>query len=179
MKNWSDGVLALLMLMLSWPCWAGPSQRELEDIQAWEAAHLAAEQTIPALLERYGNAIGCAFAFNPGNVVKYRIQKQPVFVAVISLDVGCSGGTSMSRNLLVTMKYGDYHRISVDPERSRPSLTPTDFPKRLERLYVENGEILFSDFKPDWTKDALCCATQPVKGKVSFSDGGWQVVLQP
>ncbi|WP_308724592.1 hypothetical protein [Metapseudomonas otitidis] len=98
MKNWSGGVLALLMLMLSWPCWAEPSQRELEDIQIWEAAHLAAEQTIPALLERYGNAIGCGFSFNPGNVVKYRIQKQSVFVAAISLDVGCSGGQLNGQN---------------------------------------------------------------------------------
>ncbi len=169
---------APLLILFCMPCWAEMSQKDIEDEKVWNARQLAAEKTIPALLESYGNATGCSFSFTPSNLVKYKIQKEPVFVAAIGLDAGCSGGSAMGRTLLITMKYGAYHKINVVPELSTPMQTPSNFPKHLERLYLENGEIMFSGFVPDWSKDALCCASQPVKGKVLFINGKWELSFQ-
>ncbi|XQE65146.1 hypothetical protein ACOAPY_10575 [Pseudomonas sp. P3C3] len=169
---------ALSLILFCMPCWAEISQKDIEAEKAWDAGQLAAEKTIPALLESYGNAIGCSFSFNPSHLVKYKIQKEPIFVAVIGLDFGCSGGSAMGRTLLIAMKYGAYHKINVVPELSTPTQTPSDFPKHLERLYLENGEIMFSGFVPDWSKDSLCCASQPVKGKVSLANGKWALSFQ-
>jgi len=169
---------ALSLILFCMPCWAEMSQKDIEAEKAWNAEQLAAEKTIPALLESYGNAIGCSFSFNQSHLVKYKIQKEPVFVAAIGLDAGCSGGSAMGRMLLITMKHGAYNKINVVSELSTPTQTPSDFPKHLERLHLENGEIMFSGFVPDWSKDALCCASQPVKGKVSFNKGKWALSFQ-
>ena len=173
-----NNLRALLLILFCMPCLAEMSQKDIEAEKAWEEGQLEAEKTIPALLESYGNAIGCSFSFNPKNLVKYKILEKPVIVAAISLDVGCSGGSAMHRTLLIIMKYGAYHKINVVPELSIPMQTPPELPNNLESLYLENGEIIFSGFSPNWSKDALCCASQPAKGKVSFANGKWTIVFQ-
>jgi len=134
-----------------------------------------AEREIPKIIEKYATAIGCEFLMDPNNVVPFRIGKNDGYLAIYSLDLGCSGGSNMSMTYFAFLQKGYPFHILINPAYSNPSQSPDQFPRHEAKIFLKDGELWYSGFIPDYSKDALCCASIPTKGKVIFNKGKWEV----
>jgi hypothetical protein len=128
----------------------------------------------PALkaVKSYANSIGCAVNLDERNVVPYEIDGESVAVTLYSIDLGCSGGTAMSRPAFAVVRqnvYGAY----VDPRYSSPLQTSEEFPQHTERLFARHGQLWYSGKEFNFETDALCCPSIRVEGKVQFREGKW------
>ena len=137
-----------------------------------------AERDIPKVVERYASAMGCEFSMDPGNVIPYSLGERQGYLAVYSLDLGCTGGSNMVVNYFAFLQRGFPFHIVVNPAYSNPAQSPAEFPRHEAKIYLKDGEAWFRGLVPDRKKDALCCASVPVKGKVTFSKGKWAASIQ-
>lgn len=120
----------------------------------------------------YAKSLGCAVTLDKRNVVAYRIEGRDLFIVLYSIDVGCSGGSAMSRPALAALERNAYGNFYVRPDYSSPLSMSDQFPASTDRIFVKDGRLRFSgrELGPN---DALCCASAPVEGWVSFSRGQW------
>jgi hypothetical protein len=138
---------------------------------------VAAEPGIPIeaiskLVVSYGKTLGCEVHIDKRNIVAYTLGNEEVFVALYSLDLGCSGGTAMSRPAFAAVGRGAYGTLHVRPEYSSPRQTSDDFPQVTYQLFSKRGQLRYRANSLD-AKDALCCPSIPVEGTVIFRDGFW------
>ncbi len=150
-----------------------------EDLRRYQSVHDAevkrAAADIPKVVEKYASAMGCNFNIDPKNVIPYSVipDLAKSYVAVYGLDLGCSGGNSMDRSFFVYVQLGSGYKFYVNPTYSNPEQTSDKFPAWITKLYLKNGEIWF-DAK-DWAgKDANCCPSLTVSGRVYFENGNWK-----
>ena len=129
--------------------------------------------SIARVVTAYGNALGCEVHLDKQNIVRYTMPSEDVFVVLYSIDLGCSGGSSMSRPAFAVVTQGAYGRFVVRPEYSSPLQTSNTFPAVTYRLY-KAGETLRYLAKNLADTDALCCPSIPVEGQVVFRDGVWK-----
>jgi hypothetical protein len=131
----------------------------------------AAILKIPHVIEQYGTSIGCAFSFDQNNIVDFKVEENGVGmstfrVAVFNLDVGCSGGSAMSRPVFVQLQLDAFwSNFLINPNVSIPKLTSQNFPQYIKNIYIEDGQIMFLG----WDK-----INGSSKGQVIFSEGKWQ-----
>jgi len=145
------------------------------DPAEYEAEVRKAEERIPAVIEQYATSIGCAFYMEKNNVVPYVIDRRQSFVAVFSLDDGCTGGSAMSRPVFVVVRHGGpTTSIVVNAEYSAPHQTSSDFPQVITDLFLKDGELWYKALEFDFKKDANCCPSVPVTGRVVYKNGKWQ-----
>lgn len=163
--------LAILLVML-----ARLSSAEANgDPAEYEAEVKKAEERIPAVIEQYATSIGCAFHMKKDNIVPYVINGEPSFVGVFSLDNGCTGGSAMSRPVFVVVQHGGPTiSIVVNAEYSAPHQTSSDFPQVITDLFLKDGELWYKALEFDFKKDANCCPSVPVTGRVVYKNGKWQ-----
>lgn len=156
-SNWS-GMLGSVLV-----CLAGHAQA---------ATDVKTVDKVASVATRYAASLGCAVTLDKRNVVPYSIEGNKLFIVLYSIDVGCSGGSAMSRPALAALERNAYGNFYVRPEYSSPRSTSDDFPASTDRLFLKDGRLRFAgrDLGPN---DALCCASVPVEGWVSFSQGQW------
>lgn len=120
----------------------------------------------------YAESLGCVVTLDKRNVVPYSIEGNNLFIVLYSIDVGCSGGSAMSRPALAALERNAYGNFYVRPEYSSPLSMSDQFPASTDRLFLKDGRLRFAgrELGPN---DALCCASAPVEGWVSFSRGQW------
>jgi len=134
-----------------------------------------AVKNIPNLIEQYANTLGCEFNMNPQNVVEYTIDSKKRFVALFSLDVGCSGGSSMSRPVFVALTSElSYPKIFIDAKYSAPNQTSDDFPQTITSIFLKDNKLWYSALDFDFKKDALCCPSVPITGELKFENEKWK-----
>jgi hypothetical protein len=127
---------------------------------------------VASVATRYAESLGCAVTLDKRNVVPYSIDGDNLFIVLYSIDVGCSGGSAMSRPALAALERNTYGNFYVRPEYSSPRSTSDEFPASTDRLFLKDGRLRFTgrELGPN---DALCCASVPVGGWVNFSQGHW------
>jgi hypothetical protein len=168
-------LLAVIIVLL--PLTASSVVEANGDDQGWRDRIKAAEANIPAVIEQYATSIGCAFHMEQRNIVPYMLKGNPVFVAVISLDNLCTGGSAMSRPVFVIVEHGGpADSIVVNAEYSAPHQTSEDFPQTVTDLFLKDGELWYKALEHDFTKDALCCPSVPVTGRVVCKNGAWHSI---
>ncbi len=120
----------------------------------------------------YAESLGCAVTLDKSNVVPSSIEGKNLFIVLYSLDVGCSGGSAMSRPAFAALERNAYGNFYVRPEYSSPLSMSDQFPASTDRLFLKDGRLRFAgrELGPN---DALCCASMPVEGWVRFSRGQW------
>jgi len=136
-----------------------------------------AEETIPNIVERYALSFGCEFNMQKRSVVELTHWKEISYLAVYSLDLGCSGGSAMSRPYFVVLSNHDRTRprnIFVNPKYSLPAQTSEGFPQTITGLYIKNEKIYYSALEFDFKKDALCCPSVPIEGELVFEGDHWK-----
>lgn len=129
--------------------------------------------SIARVVTAFGNALGCEVHLDRKNIVRHAMQDDEVFVILYSIDLGCSGGSAMSRPAFAVVTQGAYGRFFVRPEYSSPLQTSNKFPTVTYRLYKEGGLLRYLA-KGLADTDALCCPSIPVEGQVVFRDGVWK-----
>jgi len=127
---------------------------------------------VAAVTLRYANSLGCAVTLDKRNIVPVRLDDRDLFVVLYSIDVGCSGGSAMSRPALAALKRSTYGTFYVRPEYSSPLSTSDQFPAATDRIFLKDGRLGYQgrELGPD---DALCCASVRVEGWARFKNGKW------
>ena len=142
------------------------------------ATSFGAERRIPvekavAVLKTYANTIGCEVHINKSNFVAFDIERERVVVGLYSIDEGCTGGSTMTRPAFAILKYDVRDKLLVNPGYSLPSATSQEFPRFIDRLFLKDNQLWYSGKDFDWSKDALCCPSVPIKAQVLFQGGKW------
>src|SRR6202008_1682684 len=70
---------------------------------------------VAAVTLRYANSLGCAVTLDKRNIVPFRMDDRDLFVVLYSLDVGCSGGSAMSRPAFAALERSAYGAVYVRP----------------------------------------------------------------
>jgi hypothetical protein len=125
------------------------------------------------VVENYANTMGCQFSMNDKNIVKYQHEEESFYVALYSLDLGCSGGTAMSRPAFAALTQNGERKIFILPKYSSPTSISSTLPSFIEKIYIENGKLRYLAKSFDFSKDALCCPSVSVEGTIEFKDGAW------
>jgi hypothetical protein len=140
--------------------------------QAQAATDVKTIDKIANVATGYAESLGCAVTLDKRNILPYSIEGKNQFIVLYSIDVGCSGGSAMSRPALAVLERNAYGNFYVRPEYSSPLSMSDQFPASTDRLFLKNGRLRFAgrELGPN---DALCCASVPVEGVVNFSQGQW------
>lgn len=140
--------------------------------QAQGATDLKTVDKVAKVAKGYAESLGCAVTLDKRNVLPYSIEGQKLFMVLYSIDLGCSGGSAMSRPALAVLERNAYGNFYVRPEYSSPLSMSDQFPAATDRLFLKDGRLRFAgrELGPN---DALCCASVPVEGWVRFSQGQW------
>lgn len=127
---------------------------------------------VAAVTLNYANSLGCAVILDKRNIVPFRMDDRDFFVVLYSIDVGCSGGSAMSRPALAALERNLNGTFYVRSEYSSPLSTSDRFPAATDRIFLEDGRLWFEgrELGPN---DALCCASSRVEGWARFEHGQW------
>ena len=165
--------LMLAILSISTYCLA-ESEEDIKRYELFRQAEIKkAEKNIPKIVEQYATSLGCEFAMNPQNVVKFSFDKEKAYIALFSFDLGCSGGSSMSRPVFVVLKHGANNNLYIDPKYSSPHQTSQNFPSTIKSVFIKEGKLWYSALDFDFSKDGLCCPSVPVNGELVYENGNW------
>lgn len=127
---------------------------------------------VAAVTLSYANSLGCAVTLDKRNIVPFRMDDRDLFVVLYSIDVGCSGGSAMSRPAFAALERNTFGAFYVRPEYSSPLSTSDRFPAATDRIFLKDGRLVFQgrELGPG---DALCCASARVEGRARFEHGQW------
>ena len=128
---------------------------------------------IHVTVEKFGTSLGCNFHMDQKNIVPWKDKDGAAFLVLFSIDYGCSGGTAMNRPVFAIVRTGAYSTPYIDQNNSTPNRTSDRFPASIERIY-RRGETVQYFGRRLRPSDALCCASQRVKGMVSWTPHGWE-----
>src|ERR1035437_7111654 len=140
----------------------------------------AAEAELPARaitksLRSYADSIGCLMAFDQKNVVEFNVSGpggNSEYVALFVIDPDCSRGSAMAFRALAVFEKTESDRVFVRPTLSFP-VAENELPPVTERLFVEDGKLMYEGLDFDVAKDPLCCPSIPVRGQLTFRNGTW------
>lgn len=142
---------------------------------------ICAEPAIPIVkvekvVKAYAGTIGCLLRFERRNIIRHDLDGRnvpPTYIALFAIDPGCSEGSAMSHSAIAVIEQGIQGRVFMRPERSFPVAKNEGLPQYTERIFVKNGELRYVAMDFDFSKDALCCPSIHVEGRLSFKDGKW------
>ena len=131
---------------------------------------------VESVIKAYANTIGCLLRLDRQNIVRHNIGSSdapPTYVVLFAIDQGCSGGSSMSQSAIAVVEQGIQGRMFIRPELSFPVSKNEGLPQYAEKIFVKNGDLRFVAKDFDLSKDALCCPSLHVEGRLSFKNGKW------
>ena len=142
---------------------------------------VGAEQNIPrseigSVVKDFAKTIGCMMKFDETNIVRYEVDGGydgfGEFIALYGIDPKCSGGSAMYHSAIAVLERDYRGNIFIHPGQSFPVNRPNDLPQYVEKIYVENGQLLFKSKEFD-AKDGLCCPSLLVTGRLFMKEGKW------
>ncbi|MCD9088385.1 hypothetical protein [Stenotrophomonas sp. SY1] len=142
-----------------------------KEIEAWDQTGRSELATLPTVVRAYANSIGCNVWFDPKNVVRWQGEPGGIrYLALISMDVGCAGGSRSWRSAFIALREGASRKLYVDPEFSGE--TPAEFPQTMDSLVNTNEGVRFIGrvWRPGDTDNR---ASLVVRGKVAWSGSDW------
>ncbi|WP_049628928.1 hypothetical protein [Cellvibrio sp. pealriver] len=170
-------ISVMACILFGSPVMATPEEEEKQFELEYEQQKQSAKETIPSIVERYALSFGCVFNMQKDNVVELKNWKELSYLSLYSLDLGCSGGSAMSRPYFVVLSnYDRSHpqHIFVNPKYSLPSQTSDSFPQTITGIYAKGEKIYYSALEFDFAKDARCCPSVKVEGELVFEEGRWK-----
>lgn len=170
-------ISVLACILFCSPVVATPEEEEKQFELEYEEQKQSAKETIPSIVERYALSFGCVFNMQKDNVVELKNWEELSYLSLYSLDLGCSGGSAMSRPYFVVISNYDRSRpqqIFVNPKYSLPSQTSNNFPQRITGIYTKSEKIYYSALEFDFAKDTRCCPSVKVEGELVFEEGQWK-----
>lgn len=131
-------------LTLAWLPLSGLAQTA-KDIEDWEQKKQQELAMLPKVVQSYASSIGCNVTFDPKNAVHWQGNPKDVsYLALISIDVGCAGGSASWRSLFLAIRQGSYGKLYIYPEHSLPDLTSSKFPQTIDSIVSSEEGVHFS-----------------------------------
>ncbi|WP_396615954.1 hypothetical protein ACHZ97_17805 [Lysobacter soli] len=125
---------------------------------------------VASVVKTHAGTIGCSVTVDARHVTPYMLEGGRVYVALYHADVGCSGGTSMGRPVLVVVRHAAYDTYMVDTRYSTPQQSPDNLPPTITQLAARDGRIELKGLALD-PSDALCCPSRRVQGYLRLATG--------
>lgn len=173
LRNMAATVLLFLIIPSSgWAQTAG-------DIRAWDEMRARELERLPKTVRSYANSIGCSVTFRPGDVVHWEgVPSEIKYLALISLDEGCAGGSATWRSTLLAVREGEYGKLFVHARYSLPELTSMNFPQLIDSIYNTASGVRFVGRIPQ-ADDPANRPSKRVSGTVIWSGKEWEVLDGP
>ena len=126
------------------------------------------EAKVTALLKSYANALGCDFKFDKSNIVRTDIDGdgEKEYVAIFYIDTTCSHTNTQGREVFAVIDFDSRDRIVVRANVSQPAVRAIGFPRFIDRIFLKGDQLWYTGKEFDWDKDALCCPSVSVEGRV-------------
>jgi hypothetical protein len=174
-------ISAIVSILFSSTVMATPEEEEKQFELEYEQKKQSSKEIIPNIVEKYALSLGCVFNMQKENVVELKNWEELSYLSLYSLDLGCSGGSAMSRPYFVVLSnYDRSHpeHIFVNPKYSLPSQTSGSFPQTITSVYTKNEKIYYTALEFDFAKDARCCPSVKIEGELVFEEGYWKPIPQ-
>lgn len=138
-------------------------------------------EPIRSVLQSYASAFGCMVRLEDDNILSHDVDgdEKKEFVVLFGVDLGCSEGTAMHQPVLAVLERGTQGQVFVRPQQSYPAAPLEGHIQNIDRIFIENGQLWYEGKDFDWTNDARCCPSVPVKGRLFLRDGVWKNSREP
>ncbi|ADE10620.1 hypothetical protein [Sideroxydans lithotrophicus] len=144
-----------------------------------ETAEIPTEKIVGAIT-RYANKVGCFIYMDEENIVRYEIQGSPYFIAMYSIDTGCTTGNNMHRPAFAALSTDKRGKVFVVEKYSTPKQTPDNFPQNIVRIYIKDNKLWYTAKDYNWgvendpkKTDGICCPSLSFDAEFYFDKGGW------
>jgi hypothetical protein len=164
-------MLTVLLGCVSMPAWA----QTAEDIRVWDEARARELKRLPKVVRSYAESIGCRVAIEPTNVLRWDGPPEVKYIALISIDAGCAGGSRSSRSIFVAVREGAGGKLYVHGTYSLPELTSMRFPRWMDSISSTKHGIRFAG-RVMRADDPDNKPSRRVSGTVGWSGQGWVVL---
>ena len=164
-------VVVLSLAGIALPAWP----QTADDIRAWDEMRANELRRLPERVRSYAESIGCNVEFEPRNIVRWEGTPGIRYVALITLDDGCAGGTRNWRSAFVAVREGAHGKLYVHSEYSSPEVTSMQFPQLIDVLYNTAHGVRFVG-RVTQDNDPANRPSKRVVGTVAWSDRGWVVL---
>lgn len=163
-------VVAFLFLGIPLPGWS----QTAEEIRVWDETRARELARLPVVVRSYAHSIGCHVWFKPENVVRWEGIPEIKYVALISLDDGCAGGSGTWKSVLVAVREGASGKLYVHPAYSLAELTSMQLPQMIDAIYNTEHGVRFVGRIPQGD-DPNNNPSKRVSGTVVWSGKEWTV----
>lgn len=170
-RSWARiGIRVLLAAIFAGPV-SGLSQTaaELRDHDRQRARERAAA---PELVRAFAEVIGCNVGFDPANVMRWHGNPEVRYIALVTLDAGCSGGSRSWRPVFVALRAGAHGKLYVNPAYSAPEFTSPAFPQVVDSIFSVGTAIHFAA-RSAMPGDPDSHPSQRWTGTVMLTASGW------
>lgn len=143
-----------------------------DDLREWKALEAKAVAALPDVVRSYANSIGCNVSFESSNIARWTGNPAVHYIALVTLDEGCSGGTRSWRSIIVAVRRGANAALFINPDYSLPMLTSEEFPQMIDTLSATKDGVRFVGRSPQG-QDSSNNPSRPITGKVVWTGEKW------
>lgn len=120
-------------------------------------------------IKKYAELIGCNVQINPNHFLNYPNGIGERYVALVLMDIGCSGGSQSSENILLLTQstLGDDFYININSSKLSNKLKR--LPSVINKFSLE-GDLIKFEGLDYMSNDALCCPSKKVYGFLYYDD---------
>lgn len=144
------------------------------ELREWEAIKARAFERLPGTVLSYASSIGCNVSFNPNNIVRWKEEPGVRYIALVTLDVGCSGGSRSWRSIVLGIRQGANAALLIHPDYSLPALTSNAFPQMIDSISATSHGVRFAGRVPQ-RNDSANSPSRRVEGTIGWNGKGWDV----
>lgn len=162
----------VLMALLCSPL-SGWSQTAHE-LREWEVIKVRGVERLPDAVRAYANSIGCNVSFNPNNIARWKGDPGVRYIALVTIDEGCSGGSGSWRSIILGVRQGANATLFIHPDYSLPKLTSEAFPQMIDSISATEHGVRFAG-RVAQAHDNQNNPSKPVTGTIVWAGKEWAV----
>jgi len=140
------------------------------ELSEWEVIEARVVERLPDIVSSYASSIGCNVSFNPNNIARWKIDPEVRYIALVTLDEGCSGGSRSWRSIILAVRQGANATLFIHPDYSLPKLTSEAFPQMIDSISATEHGVRFAGRVPQ-AHDNQNNPSRPVAGTIVWTEG--------
>ncbi|MGH8054575.1 MAG: hypothetical protein ACREP4_11725 [Stenotrophomonas sp.] len=164
-------IVLMALLCSPLPGWS-QTARELRE---WAIMGPRGVERLPDAVRSYANSIGCNVPFNPNNLARWEGDAGVRYIALVTLDEGCSGDTGSWRSILLAVRQGANATLLIHPDDSLPKLSSEAFPQMIDSISATVHGVRFAGRVPQ-VHDDHNNPSKPVAGTIVWTGREWAVL---
>lgn len=141
----------------------------------WQAMEARGIEGLPDVVRSYANSIGCNVSFDSSNVARWKGNPGVHYIALVTLDEGCSGGTRSWRSIILAVRRGANASLFIHPDYSLSKLTSEAFPQMIDSISATKDGVRFTGRIPR-ARDDHNNPSRHVTGKIVWTGKEWAML---